>query len=153
VSKARCKLEGLKVSIIGYTTGVFDLFHVGHVNILRSAKSMCDHLVVGVSTDELVSSYKGNSPIIPFLERCEVVRHCEYVDTVIAQANMDKKAAVQKIGAKILFVGDDWYGTEKWKKIDSDLNAIGVQVVYFPYTQGTSSTNIKRILESFYFDE
>lgn len=98
--------------VIGYTTGVFDLFHIGHLSLLRNAKSMCDTLVVGVTTDDLVS-YKGKRPVIPFEERAEIVRSCKYVDLVVPQNNMDKVSACRMLNASLLFVGEDWYGTEK----------------------------------------
>ncbi|MGR3677140.1 MAG: adenylyltransferase/cytidyltransferase family protein [Paracoccaceae bacterium] len=135
--------------IIGYTSGVFDLFHVGHLNVLRNAKSMCDHLIVGVSTDELVQQYKNKTPVIPFLERCEIVRHCQFVDTVVAQTNMDKVRAMQMYSGNLLFVGDDWHGSDKWNKIEIEIEKIGGKVVYFPYTASTSSTKIKDILDTF----
>lgn len=131
--------------IIGYTSGVFDLFHVGHVNILRNAKAMCDKLVVGVTIDELVS-YKGKQPVIPYHERIEVVRACRYVDVAVPQNNMDKAAAAKKNHASYLFVGDDWYETEKWKLHEKELAEVGCMVIYFPYTQGTSSTLINETL-------
>lgn len=131
--------------IIGYTSGVYDLFHVGHVNILRNAKSMCDKLIVGVTVDELVL-YKGKQPVIPFYERIEVVRACKYVDVAIPQNNMDKAAAAQKNQADYLFVGDDWYNTDKWQEHEKNLALIGCKVIYFPYTQGTSSTLINETL-------
>jgi len=132
--------------IIGYTTGVYDLFHVGHVNVLRNAKAMCDKLIVGVTVDELVL-YKGKKSVIPFNERIEVVRACEYVDVAIPQNDMDKVTAAKKNHANLLFVGDDWYDTEKWKAYESELASIGCKVVYFPYTAGTSSTLINQTLK------
>ena len=132
--------------IIGYTTGVFDLFHVGHLNILKNAKGMCDKLVVGVTTDELVS-YKGKQAIIPFEERIEIVRSCRYVDAAVPQHDMDKLAACRKLGAAILFVGDDWYGTDKWQQYEKELDEYGIRVVYFPYTEGISSTRITQALQ------
>ncbi|HEO9727991.1 adenylyltransferase/cytidyltransferase family protein [Proteus mirabilis] len=131
--------------IIGYTSGVYDLFHIGHVNILKNAKAMCDKLIVGVTVDELVS-YKGKKSVIPYYERIEVVRACRYVDVAIPQNNMDKVAAAKKYQATYLFVGDDWYDTEKWKQHEIDLAKIGCKVIYFPYTQGTSSTLINNTL-------
>ena len=98
--------------IIGYTTGVFDLFHIGHVNMLRNANSLCDKLIAGVTTDDLVS-YKGKKAVIPFEERLEVVRACRYVDLAVPQEDMDKVKAVKKLGADIIFVGDDWYNDNK----------------------------------------
>lgn len=132
--------------IIGYTSGVYDLFHVGHVNILRNAKAMCDKLVVGVTVDELVA-YKGKQSVIPYHERIEVVRSCKYVDVAIPQNNMDKAAAAKKNHASYLFVGDDWYETEKWEEHENELAKVGCKVIYFPYTQGTSSTLINETLK------
>lgn len=132
--------------IIGYTTGVFDLFHIGHLNLLKNAKGMCDKLVVGVSTDDLVS-YKNKKAVIPFSERIEIVRNIKFVDAVVPQEDMDKLSMCKKLKADFLFVGDDWYGTEKWQEIEKQLEEIGVKVVYFPYTKGTSSTLIGNVLK------
>jgi len=132
--------------IIGYTTGVFDLFHIGHVNVLKNAKAMCDKLIVGVSTDELVQNAKNKNPIIPFIERCEIVASCKYVDVVIAQNDRNKIKIQSKLKFDILFVGDDWYGQENWKIMESELSKSGVRLVFFPYTKGTSSTLINDIL-------
>jgi len=132
--------------IIGYTTGVYDLFHVGHLNLLRNAKSLCDRLIVGVTTDELVN-YKGKSPVIPFQERCEIVRGIKYVDAVVPQYDMNKIAACKKVKANILFVGDDWYNTDKWKEFEQKLSKNNIKVLYFPYTKGTSSSLINDTLK------
>ena len=131
--------------IIGYTCGVYDMFHIGHLNLLRNAKSMCDKLIVGVTTDELVS-YKNKQAIIPFDERVEIVKSIKYVDAVIPQENMDKFSACKKIKADYLFVGDDWYGTEKWNNYEKELEKIGTKIIYFPYTKHTSSTILKEAL-------
>ena len=133
--------------IIGYTAGVYDLFHIGHLNLLKNAKGMCDKLIVGVTTDELVN-YKGKQPVIPFVDRIEIVRNIKYVDAVVAQADMDKLAMCKKLKANILFVGDDWYQTEKWEKYEEEFKAAGVQIVYFPYTKGISSTQITKALKA-----
>lgn len=132
--------------IIGYTTGVFDLFHIGHLNLLKNAKAMCDKLVVGVTVDELVS-YKGKKALIPFEDRIEIVRSCKYVDAAVPQYNMNKLEACKKLGASILFVGDDWYNTEKWNSSQKELEAENIKVVYFPYTKGISSTILNKTLE------
>ncbi len=132
--------------IIGYTAGVYDLFHIGHLNLLKNAKGMCDKLIVGVTVDELVT-YKGKKALIPFEDRIEIVRSIKYVDAAVPQYDMDKLSACKKVGANILFVGDDWYGTEKWKKYEKDFAEAGVKIVYFPYTQGVSSTLIAQTLE------
>ena len=132
--------------IIGYTTGVYDLFHVGHLNLLRNAKSLCDRLIVGVTVDELVN-YKGKSPVIPYIERSEIVKSIKYVDAVVPQYDMNKVEACEKVKANILFVGDDWYNTEKWKDYEKQLSLKNIKVLYFPYTKGTSSTLINETLK------
>lgn len=129
----------------GYTTGVFDLFHVGHLNILRRAKEMCDYLIVGVSSDELVQ-YKHKYPVIPFTERIQIVSSIRYVDEAVMQDNMDKMAAWEKYHFDVMFVGDDWENTDKWNKLEEDFRNVGVDIVYFPYTKGTSSTLINQTL-------
>jgi glycerol-3-phosphate cytidylyltransferase len=131
--------------VIGYTAGVFDLFHIGHLNLLKNAKGMCDKLIVGVSTDELVL-YKNKKPVIPFEERLEIVRNIKYVDGVVAQENMNKLEMCKKLKAEILFVGDDWYNTEKWNNYEEEFKKNGIKIVYFPYTKGTSSTLINNTL-------
>lgn len=133
--------------IIGYTTGVYDLFHIGHLNLFKNAKGMCDKLVVGVTIDELVQ-YKGKNALIPFEDRIEIVRSCKYVDAAIPQCNMDKLAICKKLGATMMFVGDDWYGTDKWKKYEEDFAKEGIKIVYFPYTKGVSSTKIAEALKT-----
>ncbi|MBO4777990.1 MAG: adenylyltransferase/cytidyltransferase family protein [Bacteroidales bacterium] len=132
--------------IIGYTTGVFDLFHIGHLNLLRKAKAQCDYLIVGVSSDDLVM-YKNKHAVIPFEERMEIVKAIRYVDEVVPQLNMDKMEAWKKYKFNVMFVGDDWKGTDKWNKIEEEMNSVGVKIVYFPYTKGTSSTLINQTLE------
>lgn len=132
---------------IGYTTGVYDLFHIGHLNLLKNAKGMCDKLIVGVTVDELVA-YKGKQAMIPFEDRIEIVRSIKYVDAAVPQYDMDKLAACKKLGADILFVGDDWYGTEKWQKYEEEFAREGIKIVYFPYTKGISSTQITKALNA-----
>ena len=133
--------------VIGYTAGVYDLFHIGHLNLLKNAKGMCDKLVVGVTTDDLVS-YKGKQALIPFDERIEIVRNIKYVDAAIPQYDMDKLTACKKLGASILFVGDDWYNTEKWNKYEEEFKKEGIKIIYFPYTKGISSTILNNALKS-----
>lgn len=130
---------------IGYTSGVFDMFHIGHLNLLKKAKENCEYLIVGVTTDEL-ALYKNKTPIIPYNERKEIVSAIKYVDEVVPQENMNKLEACKKYNADVIFVGDDWKGTEKWKQIEKDLSTIGAEVVYFPYTVGTSSTILREKL-------
>jgi len=132
--------------IIGYTAGVYDLFHVGHLNLLKNAKGMCDKLIVGVTVDELVA-YKGKRAIIPFEDRIEIIRSIKYVDAAVPQYNMDKLETCKKLGASIMFVGDDWYNTEKWKEYDKEFEQNGIKIIYFPYTKGISSTQISENLK------
>lgn len=131
--------------IVGYTTGVFDLFHIGHLNLIKNAKGLCDKLIVGVSTDQLVQ-YKHKVPVIPFAERLEIVRSIKYVDAAIPQNQLDKIEAWQKIRYDVLFVGDDWFNDPRWKSDELFLREQGARVVFFPYTQGTSSTLINEIV-------
>ena len=132
---------------IGYTTGVYDLFHIGHLNLLKNAKGMCDKLIVGVTVDELVA-YKGKQSMIPFEDRIEIVRSCKYVDAAVPQYDMNKLEACKKLGASFLFVGDDWYGTEKWQNYEKEFEEAGIKIIYFPYTKGVSSTKINEALNA-----
>lgn len=131
--------------IIGYTAGVFDLFHIGHLNLLRNAKGLCDRLIVGVSTDELVK-YKGKTPVIPFEDRIEIVRNLRCVDAVVAQENMDKLQMCKKLKANVMFVGDDWYQSDRWQEYEQEFSREGIKIVYFPYTKNISSTQISKAL-------
>jgi glycerol-3-phosphate cytidylyltransferase len=126
--------------IVGYIAGVFDLFHIGHLNILRRAKERCDYLIVGVNTDELVRSYKNKSPVIPLEERLAVFESIKYYDMVVAQEIRDKVAAWNKHPFDILFSGDDWRGNILYEEAEKKLREENVRVVYLPYTQGVSST-------------
>jgi glycerol-3-phosphate cytidylyltransferase len=128
---------------MGYTTGVFDMFHVGHLNILRQAKELCDYLVVGVSTDELVMEYKNKQPVIPHNERIAIVQGIKYVDEVVNQTNRDKFSAWEKLNFNIMFVGDDWKGKPLFNEVEKKFNQVGVEIVYFPYTKGISSTLLR----------
>lgn len=134
---------------IGYTTGVYDLFHIGHLNVLKRAKLECDYLIVGVTTDELSFSRKGKMPIIPFTERMEIVEHIKFVDEVVPQTSMDKMEAWNNLKFNMMFVGDDWKGSDKWNQMESDFAEVGVEIVYFPYTRHTSSTKLRKVLEKF----
>lgn len=131
--------------IIGYTTGVFDLFHIGHLNLLRRAKEHCDYLIAGVTVDELVA-YKHKRAVIPFEERIQIIQAIKYVDKAVPQTSMDKMAAWEKYHFNVMFVGSDWKGTPKWNVIEEEFSKIGVKIIYFPYTQGVSSTLLNEIL-------
>ncbi len=131
--------------MIGYTSGVYDLFHIGHLNLLKNAKGLCDKLIVGVSVDKLVK-YKNKHPVIPFEERIEIVRNIKYVDAAIPQEELDKFKMWEKLHFDILFVGDDWFKSPSWQNMEEKFNKVGVRVVYFPYTKGTSSTILNETL-------
>lgn len=125
---------------VGYTTGVYDMFHVGHLNILRRAKEQCEYLIVGVSTDELVQEYKHKTPTIPFHDRIAIVEAIKYVDAVVPQANMNKFVAWEKLKFNAIFHGDDWKGSKLYNQVEADFKAVGVDMVFLPYTDGVSST-------------
>lgn len=133
--------------VIGYTTGVFDLFHIGHLNLLKNSKSLCDKLIVGVTVDDLVL-YKGKRAVIPFEDRLEIVRSIKFVDAVVPQYDMNKLEMCLKINAKILFVGDDWYGDDRFKSYEKEFLEKGIKIIYFPYTKGISSTKISQALKT-----
>lgn len=127
----------------GYTTGVFDMFHIGHLNILRNAKDYCEYLIVGVTTDELCIQRKKKLPIISEDERMEIVKAIRYVDEVQKQINMNKLEAVKQLNCDVVFVGSDWYGTEQWNKYEQEFKQINCEVVYLPHTEGVSSTILR----------
>ena len=127
----------------GYTTGVFDMFHIGHLNILRRAKEQCDFLIVGVTTDKLCYDRKNKYPIIKEADRVAIVEAIRYVDDVVYQFDMDKLRAVRDLGCDVVFVGSDWQGTDAWIKYEREFNNIGVDVVYLSHTDGISSSILK----------
>lgn len=131
---------------IGYTTGVFDMFHIGHLNILRRAKEQCEYLIVGVTTDELCFARKNKMPVICQNDRVAIVDAIKYVDKTVLQENMDKLEAVKELGADVVFVGSDWKGTDAWNKYEEEFNAVGCSVVYLDHTDGISSTILKERL-------
>lgn len=137
--------------IIGYTTGVYDMFHIGHLNVIRRAKEQCDYLIVGVSTDELVQTDKGKTPVIPYEERAAIVSSIRYVDQVVPQPDKNKFGAWEKYHFNKMFVGDDWKGTPQWNKFEEQFAPVGVEIVYLPHTDGISSTKlttfIKKIID------
>jgi glycerol-3-phosphate cytidylyltransferase len=132
---------------IGYAAGAFDLFHIGHLNILRNAKNYCDVLIAGVVSDEMLELSKGRAPVIPLAERLEIVQSVRYVDRAVAEVVPDKMETWRKLGFDIFFKGDDWRGTKKGKRLEQEFAEVGVEVVYFPYTVATSSTVLRRALD------
>lgn len=128
---------------IGYTTGVYDMFHIGHLNILRRAKELCDYLIVGVTTDDLCYKRKHKYPIISETERLEIVKSIRYVDRALFQTNMDKVSAAKQLGADAIFVGSDWENTPAWLSYEKELKKIGCDVVYLKHTDGISSSILR----------
>lgn len=131
---------------IGYAPGAYDLFHVGHLNLLRQARAHCDHLIAGVVADDVLEVTKGARPVIPLTERMEIVQHITFVDEVVAEVQPDKLVTWESVRFDVIFKGDDWRGTPKGRKLENDFAAVGVEVVYFPYTVHTSSTALRRAL-------
>ena len=132
---------------VGYTTGVYDMFHIGHLNILKRAKEQCDYLIVGVSTDELVKEYKHKTPVIPFEERVAIVKAIRYVDEVVPQENMDKVAAWGKLHFDVIFHGDDWKGSDMYNDIEQKLKSVGCEMCFLPHTDGISSTKLHEYIK------
>lgn len=131
---------------IGYTTGVFDMFHIGHLNILKKSKEMCDYLIVGVSTDELVRQYKNKKPVIGFAERKAIVEAIRYVDLVVPQESMDKLEAWKQHHFDVVFHGDDWKGSAMYDQVEKSLKEVGCDMVFLPHTAGVSSTELSKTL-------
>lgn len=132
------------MTVVGYAPGVYDMFHVGHLNILRRAKLECDYLIAGVVTDETTQRIKGRSPVVPLFERLEIVQAIRFVDEAVADDFIDKFAMWELLKFDVIFKGDDWKGTEKGDRMEADFAAVGVRVAYFPYTGHTSSTLLRR---------
>lgn len=131
---------------VGYTTGVYDMFHIGHLNLLKKAKEQCDYLIVGVSTDEVVKSYKNKEPIIPFDERIAIVRELKCVDEAVPQDTMDKLEAWERYQYDVLFHGSDWKGSSMYNELIEKFKSKGVDVVFLPHTEGVSSTLLSEVL-------
>lgn len=128
---------------IGYTQGVFDMFHVGHLNLINNAKAQCEKLIVGVNSDELVQQYKHKTTVINEKDRAEIIRNLRAVDDVIIVDTLDKVEIYKKHRFDAVFIGDDWKGNERWKQTEEDLAKLGVDVVYLPHTPSVSSTNLR----------
>lgn len=132
--------------VIGFTAGAFDMFHVGHLNLLKNAKARCDYLIAGVNTDELIASYKNKQAIVPLEERMQIVKAIKYVDEVIAVDTLDKEAIWKEKLFDIVFIGDDWKGSTRWNETEQTMKKHNVEVVYLPYTVGTTSTVLREKL-------
>ncbi len=134
------------MSRVGYAPGVFDMFHVGHLNILRRARLGCDHLIAGIVTDAVVVQVKGRAPVVPLFERMEIVQSIRYVDEVVADDTVDKFEMWQRLTFDVIFKGADWRGTPKGDRLEAAFAAVGVEVAYLPYTPTTSSTMLRGLL-------
>lgn len=133
--------------VIGYTQGTFDMFHIGHLNLLKNAKAQCDFLVVGVNSDELVKQYKNKSVVVPLAERMAIVGAIKFVDRVVKCETLDKKIAFDAIRFQKIFIGDDWKGNPRWEETGRLMKSLGAELVYLPHTQGTSSTMLRNKLK------
>jgi len=131
----------------GYTAGVFDVFHIGHLNLLRNAKELCDFLIVGVNSDELVELYKKKKTIQSLKDRMDIISSIRLVDAVVGNYTLDKMSAWEKYHFDVIFIGDDWKGNERWKQTEKELSLVGVEVVYLPHTSGISSSIIRENIE------
>ncbi|WP_095211375.1 adenylyltransferase/cytidyltransferase family protein [Endozoicomonas ascidiicola] len=136
--------------VIGYTTGVFDMFHVGHLNILRNAKENCDYLIVGISTDELVYTHKNVNLVVPFEDRRAIVSALKFVDETVPQSSYNKMDAWNDYKFNRMFVGSDWKGTPQWLTYEDAFSKLGVEVVYFDYTRDISSSRLRKVVEENY---
>ena len=136
-----------KKKTIGYTAGVYDMFHIGHLNILEKAKQHCDYLIVGVNSDKATYGYKNKRPVIPEEERMEIVKAIKHVDEVVRVDDTDKKLAFEKYRFDLIFVGDDHKGEPKWDELDGFLKERGSRVVYLPYTSHTSSSKLSDVID------
>lgn len=133
--------------IIGYAAGAFDLFHVGHLNILRQAKSRCDYLIAGVVSDERLKQSKGRLPVIPVSERLEIVSSINFVDRAVIESKPNRLDTWSDVGFDVFFKGDDWKNTSKGLELEEQFKTVGVAVEYFPYTMHTSSTKLRVVLD------
>lgn len=132
--------------VIGYTTGVYDMFHIGHLNIIKRAKAQCDYLIVGVSTDELVQREKNKTPIIPFADRVSILEAIKYVDKVVPQTDKNKYGAWENYHFNKMFVGSDWKGTQTWNGYEKQFAPVNVEIIYLDHTDGISSTILRNRL-------
>jgi glycerol-3-phosphate cytidylyltransferase len=132
---------------VGYAPGVYDLFHVGHLNLLRNARGLCDRLIAGVLTDDLAARAKGSPPVVPFDERIDIVRSIRFVDDAVAEDVPHKLEMWDRLRFDVIIKGDDWQGTPAGDRLEADCATVGVDVVYVPYTHRTSSTRLRRVLD------
>jgi glycerol-3-phosphate cytidylyltransferase len=133
---------------VGYAPGIYDLFHVGHLNVLRESRQFCDHLIAGVLSDEMALRTKGTIPVIPAAERLDIVSSIRFVDQAVVEDVPHKLEMWERLTFDVVIKGDDWKGTDKGDKLEADFAAVGVEVAYLPYTQRTSSTMLREVLQA-----
>lgn len=134
---------------IGFTAGTFDMFHIGHLNLIRNARARCDYLIVGVNSDRLVQEYKGKNAIVPLEERMEIIRALRFADEVIRVDSLDKKISWKQKHYNILFIGDDWKGNARWEATAMEMKQYGVETIFLPHTEGTNSTMLREKLKDY----
>lgn len=139
----------MEQKIIGFTAGTFDMFHIGHLNLIKNARSRCDYLIVGVNSDELVQEYKGKNAVVPLVERMEIIQALRYVDEVMRIDSLDKKISWGKKHYDLLFIGDDWKGNPRWEETAKEMKEYGVETIFLPHTEGTSSTLLREKLNEY----
>ena len=132
---------------IGYTQGTFDMFHIGHLNLLRNAKKECEYLIVGINTDELVAKYKNKKPVINEENRLDIVKSIKFTDKALLVSTLDKSEIHKQLEFEAIFIGDDWKGNERWKQTEENLKKVGAEVVYLNYTKGVCSTSLRGMVE------
>ena len=138
---------------IGYTQGTFDMFHIGHLNLLKHAQELCDYLIVGVNSDALVRTYKNKTPVINENERAEIVRNIKGVDECSIVSTLDKNDAYGRFHFNVIFIGDDWKGNPRWKQTEEDMKKVGVDLVFLPHTSGVSSSALTTVIKSILDEE
>ena len=134
---------------VGYTAGVFDLFHVGHLNLIERCKEMCDYLIIGVCDDDYVRNIKKKEPVIKEDDRVRILNALKAVDEAVLvnyEITDNKMLALDKFKFDVLFSGDDWKGTERYLKTEEQFAKVGVAIEYLPYTHGVSSSQIKETM-------
>ena len=139
----RVDKETMKKYKVGYTQGVFDMFHIGHLNLINKAAAQCEKLIVGVNSDALVQEYKNKIPVIGESDRVEIIRNLKSVDMAIIVTTLDKRVIWDEYHFDAVFIGDDWKGNERWIQTENELAEVGAEVVYLPHTEGISSTTLR----------
>lgn len=131
---------------IGYTQGTYDMFHIGHLNLLNHAKEYCDYLIVGINSDMLVTEYKHKVPIINEFARYEIIKNIKAVDNAFLVNTLDKAEILKNVKFDAILIGDDWRGNQRWIETERELSRYDIDVVYLPHTEGISTTLIRTMI-------